>query len=49
MAVKDQFDHRTFVVAGGVAANKTLRARPKARHHGFHFFAAHALNTDKQP
>jgi N6-L-threonylcarbamoyladenine synthase len=32
---------RTFVVAGGVAANKALRARleAEARHHGFHFFA----------
>jgi N6-L-threonylcarbamoyladenine synthase len=39
--VKDQFDRHTFVVAGGVAANKTLRARleAEARHHGFHFFA----------
>ena len=32
---------RTFVVAGGVAANKTLRARldAEARRAGFHFFA----------
>ncbi|OYX46285.1 MAG: tRNA (adenosine(37)-N6)-threonylcarbamoyltransferase complex transferase subunit TsaD [Alphaproteobacteria bacterium 32-64-14] len=39
--VKDQFASHTFVVAGGVAANKTLRARleAEARHHGFHFFA----------
>jgi N6-L-threonylcarbamoyladenine synthase len=39
--VKDQFDRHTFVVAGGVAANRTLRARleAEARHRGFHFFA----------
>ena len=39
--VKDQFASHSFVVAGGVAANKTLRARleAEARHHGFHFFA----------
>jgi len=34
-------DRRTFVVAGGVAANKALRARleAEARHHGFQFAA----------
>jgi N6-L-threonylcarbamoyladenine synthase len=39
--VKEQFDRQTFVVAGGVAANRTLRARleAEARHQGFHFFA----------
>jgi len=39
--VKNAFASHTFVVAGGVAANKTLRARleAEARHHGFHFFA----------
>ena len=39
--VKGQFDRHSFVVAGGVAANKTLRSRleAEARHHGFHFFA----------
>ncbi len=39
--VPEQFDRHTFVVAGGVAANKTLRARleAEARHRGFHFFA----------
>ena len=39
--VKDQFASHTFVVAGGVAANKPLRARleAEARHHRFHFFA----------
>jgi N6-L-threonylcarbamoyladenine synthase len=39
--VKGQFDRHTFVVAGGVAANRTLRSRleAEARHHGFHFFA----------
>jgi N6-L-threonylcarbamoyladenine synthase len=39
--VAERTDRRTFVVAGGVAANKALRARleAEARHHGFHFFA----------
>ena len=39
--VAERTDRRTFVVAGGVAANKTLRARleAEARHHGFHFAA----------
>jgi N6-L-threonylcarbamoyladenine synthase len=39
--VAEQTDRRTFVVAGGVAANKALRARleAEARHHGFHFAA----------
>lgn len=39
--VAELTDRRTFVVAGGVAANKTLRARleAEARHHGFHFAA----------
>jgi len=39
--VKEHFERHTFVVAGGVAANKTLRARleAEARHQGFHFFA----------
>ncbi len=34
-------ERRTFVVAGGVAANKTLRARleAEAHHHGFRFVA----------
>jgi N6-L-threonylcarbamoyladenine synthase len=39
--VAERTDRRTFVVAGGVAANKALRARleAEARHNGFHFFA----------
>jgi len=39
--VKDLSDRRTFVVAGGVAANKALRARleAEARHLGFQFAA----------
>jgi N6-L-threonylcarbamoyladenine synthase len=39
--VKDLSDQRTFVVAGGVAANRMLRARleAEARHLGFHFAA----------
>ncbi|MEQ1782508.1 MAG: tRNA (adenosine(37)-N6)-threonylcarbamoyltransferase complex transferase subunit TsaD [Hyphomonadaceae bacterium] len=37
----ERSQHRTFVVAGGVAANTALRARleAEARHAGFHFFA----------
>lgn len=39
--VADRAEQSTFVVAGGVAANKTLRARleAEARHHGFSFAA----------
>jgi N6-L-threonylcarbamoyladenine synthase len=39
--VSERSQHRTFVVAGGVAANTALRARleAEARHAGFHFFA----------
>lgn len=39
--VADRTAHSTFVVAGGVAANMTLRARleAEARHHGFSFSA----------
>jgi N6-L-threonylcarbamoyladenine synthase len=39
--VAELTDRRTFVVAGGVAANKLLRARleAEARRHGFHFSA----------
>ena len=39
--VADYTDRRTFVVAGGVAANQTLRIRLEAEAHraGFHFFA----------
>ena len=37
----EQTETRTFVVAGGVAANNALRARleAEARHHGFQFAA----------
>jgi len=40
-AIAETTDRRTFVVAGGVAANKTLRARleAEARNHGFRFVA----------
>jgi len=39
--ISERTDRRTFVTAGGVAANKTLRARLEAEAHraGFHFFA----------
>jgi N6-L-threonylcarbamoyladenine synthase len=39
--ISERTDRRTFVVAGGVAANQTLRARLEAEAHraGFHFFA----------
>lgn len=39
--IAERTDRRTFVVAGGVAANKALRARleAEARHHGFQFSA----------
>lgn len=39
--VAGRTDRRTFVVAGGVAANKALRGRleAEARHHDFYFFA----------
>jgi N6-L-threonylcarbamoyladenine synthase len=39
--VTTRTDRRTFVVAGGVAANKALRSRLEAEAHraGFHFFA----------
>ncbi len=39
--IAERTDRRTFVVAGGVAANKTLRARLEAEAHRmhFHFFA----------
>jgi N6-L-threonylcarbamoyladenine synthase len=39
--VAEEGDRHTFVVAGGVAANKALRARleAEARHHGFRFSA----------
>jgi N6-L-threonylcarbamoyladenine synthase len=39
--VRDVSDTMSFVVAGGVAANRMLRARleAEARHHGFHFAA----------